>query len=75
MMEVERFMQDEHRHGGTSTDTEVASWCLVSSGPCVGLRRMRSRHGLVRTRVFMVGCALVRKTTGNRKHFIPVKDM
>lgn len=33
---------------------------------------MKSRHGLVRTRGLMVGCALVRETTGNIKHFIPI---
>lgn len=79
-MDIELFMQDEHKHRGMSTDTGVASWCAILFSQLRALRgagpqRMKSRHGLVWTRVLMVGCALVRKTTGNRKHFIPIIDM
>lgn len=79
-MEIELFMQDGHRHGGMSTDTGVVSWCAVLFGQLralhgAGPQGMKSRHGLVRTHVLMVGCALVRKTTRNRKHFIPIIDM
>lgn len=65
-MEVELCMQDEHKHRGVSTNTEVVSWCASLFSQLRALcgarsRRMKSRHGLVRACVLMVGCALVRK--------------
>lgn len=67
-MEVGLCMQDEHKHRGVSTDTEVVSWCASLFSQLRALCGARSRRMKSRQRVSEGSCAYGGMCSGEKDH-------